>query len=150
MTYCVRMMGRRALRRSERAAAGSLALAGAGAAPDAVPARRGVWARWGRLVERRPVVSGVLAVAVLATLAAPALAMRLGAADASSAPAGTSARSYYDTMADAFGKGFDASLLLVAKTPDSQARAAWTTLARELPDVKGIAAVGAPAATPPR
>ena len=139
-------MGRRVLRKSERAAAGALALAGAGAAADAVPGRRGVWARWGRLVERRPVVSGVLAVAVLATLAAPALAMRLGAADASSAPAGTSARSFYDTMADAFGKGFDAQLLLVAKTPDSQARAAWTTLAKELPDVKGVAAVGTPAA----
>ena len=139
-------MGRRVLRKSERVAAGSLALAGADAAPDAVPARPGLWARWGRLVERRPIVSGLLAVAVLATLAAPALAMRLGAADASSAPAGTSARSFYDTMADAFGKGFDASLLLVAKTPDSQARAAWTTLAKELPDVKGIAAVGAPEA----
>jgi putative drug exporter of the RND superfamily len=139
-------MGRRVLRKSQRAAAGSLALAGAGAAPDAVPASPGPWARWGRLVERRPVVYGVLAVAVLATLAAPALAMRLGAADASSAPAGTSARSFYDTMADAFGKGFDASLLLVAKTPDSQARAEWTTLAKELPDVKGIAAVGAPEA----
>ena len=132
-------MGRRVLRKSERAATGSLALASAGTAPDAVPGRRGVWARWARLVERRPVVAGVLAVAVLAGLAAPALAMRLGAADASSAPAGTSARSYYDTMADAFGKGFDAQLLLVAQTPDSQARTAWTTLARELPEVKGVA-----------
>ena len=62
----------------------------------------------GAAVESRPIVAGLLAVAVLARLAAPALAIRLGAADASSAPAGTSARSYYDTMADAFGKGFDA------------------------------------------
>ena len=139
-------MGRRVLRKSERAAAGSLALAGAGPAPDGVPARPGFWARWARLVERRPVVAGVLAVAVLAGLAAPALAIRLGAADASSAPAGTSARSYYDTMADAFGKGFDAQLLLVARTPDSQARTAWTTLAKELPEVKGVASVGTPAA----
>jgi putative drug exporter of the RND superfamily len=139
-------MGRRVLRKSERAATGSLAPAGAGPAPDAVRARPGLWARWARLVERRPVVSGVLAVAVLAGLAAPALAIRLGAADASSAPAGTSARSYYDTMADAFGKGFDAQLLLVAQTPDSQARTAWTTLTRQLPEVKGVASVGSPAA----
>ncbi len=139
------VMGRRVLRKSERATAGPPALPGA-AAPDGVPARLGVWARWGRLVERRPVVSLVLAVAVLAGLAAPALAIRLGAADASSAPAGTSARSFNDIMADAFGKGFDAPLLLVAKTPDGQARAAWTTLTRELPDVQGIAAVGTPAA----
>ena len=139
-------MGRRVLRKSERAAPGSLALAGPGPAPAAAPARPGVWARWARLVERRPVVAGALAVAVLAGLAAPALAIRLGAADASSAPAGTGARSYYDTMAAAFGKGFDAQLLLVAQTPDGQARTAWTTLTRELPGVKGVASVGTPAA----
>jgi RND superfamily putative drug exporter len=139
-------MGRRVLRKSERAAAGSLALPGADPAPDAAPARPGVWARWARLVERRPVVAGVLAIAVLAGLAAPALAIRLGAADDSSTPAGTSARSFYDTMADAFGKGFDAQLLLVAQTPDSHARAAWATLVRELPGVKGIASAGTPAA----
>ena len=139
-------MGRRVLRKSERATTGAQALAGVGAAPDAVPPRPGVWARWARLVERRPVVAAVLAVAVLAGLAAPALAMRLGAADDSSAPTGTSARSYYDTMADAFGKGFDAQVLLVAQTPDSQARAAWTALTTELPEVKGVASAGTPAA----
>jgi putative drug exporter of the RND superfamily len=139
-------MGRRVLRKSERAAAGSLVLPGAGPAPHAAPARPGVWARWARLVERRPVVAGVLAIAVLAGLAAPALAIRLGAADDSSTPAGTSARSFYDTMADAFGKGFDAQLLLVAQTPDSHARAAWATLVRELPGVTGIASAGTPAA----
>jgi putative drug exporter of the RND superfamily len=139
-------MGRRVLRKSERAATGALALADAGPARDAVPGRPGFWARWARLVERRPVVAGVLAVAVLGTLAAPALAIRLGAADDSSAPPGTSARSYYDTMADAFGQGFDAQLLLVAQTPDGRARSAWTTLARELPEVKGVASAGTPTA----
>jgi RND superfamily putative drug exporter len=126
-------MGRRVLRKSERAATGS-------------PARRSVWARWARLVERRPVVAAVLAVAVLGALAVPALTIRLGAADDSSAPTGTSARSYYDTMADAFGKGFDAQLLLVAQTPDSHARAARATLTRELPEVKGIASASPPEA----
>ena len=139
-------MGRRVLRKSERAKAWSPALASAGPAPDAVPARPGFWARWARLVERRPVVAAVLAIAVLATLAAPALAIRLGAADDSSAATGTSARSYYDTMADAFGKGFDAQLLLVAQTPDSQARAAWTTLTKELPEVKSVASADTPTA----
>jgi RND superfamily putative drug exporter len=139
-------MGRRVLRKSERTATGSLALADAGPALDAVSVRPAFWARWARLVERRPVMAGLLALVVLAGLAAPALAMRLGAADDSSAPAGTSARSYYDTLADAFGKGFDAQVLLVAQTPDSRARAAWTTLTRQLPEVKGVASVGTPAA----
>jgi putative drug exporter of the RND superfamily len=111
-----------------------------------VPVRPGAWARWARLVERRPVVAAVLALAALAVLAAPALSIRLGAADASSTPTGTSTRSYYDTMAGAFGKGFDSPLLLVAQTPNSQARTAWTALAHELPAVKGVASVSPPSA----
>jgi putative drug exporter of the RND superfamily len=139
-------IGPRVLRKSDRAFVGSAGVTGVEVVPDAEPARSGVWARWGRTVERRPVVSGVIAVAVLVALAAPALAIRLGSADASSDPAGTSTRSYYNTMSSAFGKGFDAQLLLVAETPDSQARTAWTTLTKELSDVKGVASVGTPAA----
>jgi putative drug exporter of the RND superfamily len=140
------ILGRRVLRRSERAAAGSPALAGVRPEPGIMPGRPGTWARWARLVERRPVAAGLVAVVALAVLAAPALSIRLGAADASSAPAGTSARSYSDTMASAFGKGFDAPLLLVAQTPDAQARTALTALASELPEVKGVASAGTPAA----
>jgi RND superfamily putative drug exporter len=140
------LMGRRVLRRSERAATGSPAPAGIRRGSHTGPARQGVWARWARVVERRPLVAGLLALVALAVLAAPALTLRLGAADASSTPTGTSTRSYYDTMAGAFGKGFDASLLLVAQTPDAQARTAWTALARELPAVQDVASVTPPAA----
>jgi RND superfamily putative drug exporter len=144
-------IGPRVLRRSERAVTATPVLIEAGQSlvedwRALVPASPRGWARWGRLVERRPVVSGAVAVAVLVALAAPALAVRLGAADASSDPTGTSTRSYYDTMANAFGKGFDAQLLLVAETPDSQARTAWTTLTTQLSDVKGVASVGTPTA----
>jgi RND superfamily putative drug exporter len=132
------LMGRRVLRRSERAATGSPAPAGIRRGSHTGPARQGVWAR--------PLVAGLLALVALAVLAAPALTLRLGAADASSTPTGTSTRSYYDTMAGAFGKGFDASLLLVAQTPDAQARTAWTALARELPAVQDVASVTPPAA----
>ena len=142
------ILGRRVLRRSERAAAGSPALAGARPEPGTMPGRLGTWARWARLVERRPVAAGLVAVVALAVLAAPARSIRLGAADASSAPAGTSARSYSDTMASAFGKGFDAPLLLVAQTPDAQARTALTALASELPEVQGVASADTPAAVP--
>jgi putative drug exporter of the RND superfamily len=140
------LMGRRVLRRSERAATRSPAPAGIRRGSHTGPVRQGVWARWARVVERRPLVAGLLALVALAVLAAPALTLRLGAADASSTPTGTSTRSYYDTMAGAFGKGFDAPLLLVAQTPDAQARTAWTALARELPAVQDVASVTPPAA----
>jgi RND superfamily putative drug exporter len=139
-------IGPRVLRKSERKATASLALVEADTAQLAVAARRGGWARWARMVERRPVASGAVAIALLVALAAPALALRLGAADASSDPTGTSTRGYYDTMASAFGDGFQAQLLLVAETPDAQARAAWTTLTEQLPEVTGVASVGAPVA----
>ena len=72
--------------------------------------------------------------------------MRLGAADASSAPTGTSTRSYYDTMADAFGKGFDAPLLLVAQTPDSSGPDGMDHPRQGAAAVQDIASVGPPAA----
>ena len=106
---------------------------------------RGLWARWARVVERRPRASAAAALVVLVTLAAPALAMRLGSSDASSDPTGTSTRSYYDTMSSAFGDGFQSQLLLVAQTPDTASRAAWTHLVAELPDISGVVSVSAPA-----
>ena len=128
-------IGRQVLRRADRPV------------PAAAPAaRRGVWGRWARVVERRPVVSIVLALGVLVTLAVPALSLRLGSADASSDPAGTSSRSFYDTMSSAFGDGFQSQLLLVAQTPDQQARVAWERLVGQLPGVSDVAAVSPPAA----
>ncbi|BEP14077.1 MMPL family transporter [Acidothermaceae bacterium B102] len=129
------MIGTRVLRRAHR-----------GAPAAEVIVQRGLWARWAGVVERRPLLSGVAALAVLVTLAAPALGLRLGSADASSDPSGTATRSYYNTMSSAFGDGFQSQLLLVAETPDQPARAAWTTLVGELPAVPGVASVSSPTA----
>ncbi|MEP7021725.1 MAG: MMPL family transporter [Pseudonocardiales bacterium] len=151
------MIGRRVLRRSDRRLADTAVDAAAGAAavvateqvvvPGAGGAGvHGVWGRWAGLVERRPIITGAIATAVLICLALPALVIRLGSADASSDPHGSSGRSYSDTMSGSFGKGFDSALLLVAQTPDAQSRTAWTTLTTRLADVKGVASVGTPTA----
>lgn len=132
-------IGPRILRRSERN--GDPRHVGMNADPLK---QRGVWASWARFVERRPAASSLLALAVLIGLAAPALALRLGSADASSDPIGTSGRSYYDTMSAAFGDGFQSQLLLVAQTPDQPTRQAWARLVTQLPDVHGVATVSAP------
>jgi RND superfamily putative drug exporter len=133
-------MGRKVLRRSERARTFS-PVKSAGSSVK----RNGVWASWARVVERRPVVSIVLALVVLIGLAAPAMSLRLGSADASSDRTGSSSRSYYDTMSNGFGAGFQSQLLLVAETPDQAARQAWQQLVTELPKVPGVASVTAPA-----
>jgi RND superfamily putative drug exporter len=97
--------------------------------------------RWGLLVTRRPRVMAGLAVAVLAALAVPALSIRVGEADASSDPAGSASRQYYEMMSPAFGAGIDAPLVLVAETPDAGSVSALDRLAAALPSVPGVASV---------
>jgi len=101
----------------------------------------GIWGRWASVVKRRPAVASVAALAVLLLLASPVLSMRLGSSDASSDPSGTATRAFYDTMANAFGKGYNADLIVVAKTPDAQSRQAWRVLVSELPHAADVASV---------
>jgi putative drug exporter of the RND superfamily len=87
---------------------------------------------------RRVARAGLLLIVLLAT---PVLSMRVGDADASSDPKGTLSHSYASLMADGFGPGVDAPLLLVAQPPDAAAVAAFTELTQQLPTVGGVAAV---------
>jgi putative drug exporter of the RND superfamily len=98
------------------------------------------WRRWSELVQRRPWPAALLAVAALLALAAPALGMRLGLADAGNDPASTTSRQAYDLLAEGFGPGFNGPLLVVAEG-DSQAASA---LQRTLAATPGVAT-----ATPP-
>ncbi len=107
-----------------------------------------VWARWARLPGRAPRATALLSLVLLAAMAVPALSMRVGNSDASSDPAGSPTRTYYDLMAPAFGEGVDAGLVLVAEVPDAAAADAFDTLTAQLPDVAGVASVqAAPAET---
>ena len=129
------MLGHRALSRKQRAALA----AGVATAEQAPPGGRA--ARWAALVQRAPrrvAGAGLLLIVLLAT---PVLSMRVGDADASSDPVGTPAHSYTTLMADGFGAGVDAPLLLVAQTPDAATAAAFTGLTERLPAVAGVAAV---------
>jgi RND superfamily putative drug exporter len=137
------MIGRKALRRKDRRAATPLTGVATVATTSGKPK---VWARWAGVVDRRPIVTGVLALGILVVLAAPALSLRLGSADASSDPHGTAGREFSNTMSYPFGKGYDSALLLVAQTPDAQARAAFTTLTSKISHVKDVASVGTPRA----
>jgi RND superfamily putative drug exporter len=137
-------VGYRVLRKRDRRFASTAAYPEVFTAPSLKANTNGSWARWSQVVERRPAAIGMLAVGVLIAIAAPALALRLGSADASSDPAGSATRSYYTTMSAAFGDGFQSQLLLVAETPDAPARTAWTHLVRQLPSLSGVASVAVP------
>ncbi len=136
-------IGYKVLRRSHRRAAAAGAVESAAVLVNADGLGRGFWSRWARLVQRRPVVTSLASLLVLIVLAIPALSLRLGSADASSDPKGTSTRSFNDTMSSAFGDGFQSQLLLVAKVPDAPAEQAWTRLVAALPAVGGAASISA-------
>jgi putative drug exporter of the RND superfamily len=132
------MLGYRVLSRRQRRAVAAGRLPGEAARPAGRLA-----GRWAALVQRAPLRSAGLALAVITLLAAPVLGMRVGDSDASSDPEGTPTRAHHDLMSEAFGDGFDASLLLVARTPDTAAAQGFTALVDDLRSVDGVASVTA-------
>lgn len=102
-----------------------------------------VAARWSHTVIKHPLALAVAGLTVLVALAAPALSMRVGNADTSADPVGSHGRTYYEMMAPAFGEGVDATLVLVAETPDNASVAAFNDLVAALPTVADVAAVQA-------
>ncbi|SNY37320.1 MMPL family transporter [Paractinoplanes atraurantiacus] len=111
-------------------------------APAATPATRlRIGDRWAAFVQRAPLRAGAGALLIVLVLASPVLKLRVGDADASSDPAGSSSRAYYELMADGFGAGFDASLLLVAEIPDAASAQEFAALVKRLPAVENVASV---------
>lgn len=118
--------------REELATYGSVAVA---------PHRRSL--AWVEAVRRRPVMFAGAAIGLILVLATPVLSMHIGRADASADSNGTPGKSYYDLIAPAFGAGFDATVVVVASTPDAAAGAAFESLVSELSRVDGVVAVNA-------
>jgi RND superfamily putative drug exporter len=110
--------------------------------------RDGFWFRWGRMVERRPILIGGLALAVLLTLGIPYLDMRLGSSDAGNGPESLHTRRAYDLLAAGFGPGFNGPLLVAVERdrgldPDTLGR-----LVAALRATPGVVAASEPAANP--
>jgi len=97
--------------------------------------------RWARVVQHRPALIAVAGLAVLLVVAWPLLSLRLGAADASNDPKGSTTHKAYELLADGFGPGANGPILVVA---DTTARASATALPRLVDDLRttpGVASV---------
>jgi RND superfamily putative drug exporter len=70
--------------------------------------------RWARTIQRRPVLGLVAGAVVMLALAIPALSMRLSFEDSSTAPHSTMAYNAHHILAQGFGAGYDAPLVVVA------------------------------------
>ncbi|WP_324277795.1 MMPL family transporter [Blastococcus brunescens] len=78
------------------------------------PAEATVWWRLSHRISARPGRYVVVAAMLLLTLAAPALSMETGFPDAGDAPVGATHRQAHDLLAEGFGPGMNAPLLVVA------------------------------------
>ena len=106
------------------------------------------------MVQKHPVLAAVMATAFILILAAPALVMKLSMPDESAQARGTMGYASYATMAQGFGPGFDAPLIVAARvTPSdvpphggssSRASTALASLRGAIAATPGIADVTAP------
>ena len=106
------------------------------------------WARWARLVARRPWPALLTAGMLVALLALPLRSLDLGQSDSGQLPPQTSARQAYDLLAEGFGPGYNGPLL-VAVSLHSGAAAAGAAiplvrLIGALARTPGVAAVSPP------
>jgi RND superfamily putative drug exporter len=115
------------------------------------PARAttGLWRRWSRTVQRRPLLCGTAALAVLVSLAIPLFSMRLAFTDAGNDPTGLTTRQAYDLLSDGFGPGFTGPLVLAADLRNGAHRDAErgvvSAAARAVAASPGVARVQPPA-----
>lgn len=81
-------------------------------APSSRAARPSLGQRWVRGVMKRPILASLAVVAVLGTLAVPALSLDLNVPDGGSEPAGSTQREAYDLITEGFGPGFNGPLIV--------------------------------------
>jgi uncharacterized membrane protein YdfJ with MMPL/SSD domain len=104
--------------------------------------------RWARLITRRPLPVLVLGLALLVTVALPALHMKLGLPDGGSSPTSTTERRSYDLLTEGFGPGFNGPLTAVIDAPNldpEQQKQLAAGIGDALEQFPGVAAVSAPA-----
>jgi RND superfamily putative drug exporter len=100
------------------------------------------------MVQRHPWRFAIASTAVLLALAAPALGMRLGFADAGNNPPDKMTRQAFDLNTEGFGPGSNGPLLVVARLPDRAAAARLAPLVTAARKDRGVAFVTAPRLNP--
>jgi RND superfamily putative drug exporter len=107
-------------------------------------AKDGLWAKWANDIAKRPLLAGLLALAILLPLTIPLLSLTLGQQDIAALSTSTTARRAYDLISDNFGPGVNGPLL-VAVSLGSPAKNAddprLQKLQREVSTTKGVAAI---------
>src|SRR5437763_5722153 len=107
----------------------------------AKPAHATVSGRWAHHVGQHPVRYALASFVALCVIAVPALSMRIGNPDDGNAAAGKTQRVAYDTLADAFGRGFNGPIQVVVTVQSVPDHAAADRVHDALQSDPGVAAV---------
>jgi putative drug exporter of the RND superfamily len=103
--------------------------------------------RWVGFVTKRPVPVLIAGLAILCTVALPALHMRLGLPDGGSKPTSMTERRSYDLLTEGFGPGFNGTLTVVVDAPEvarDEQQAFAGEVAKRLQGFDGVTAVSPP------
>jgi len=103
-------------------------------------------ARWARQVQRRPAVFAVGSLLALVLLAVPVLDLRLGFSDAGTLSTDSTARRAYDLLAEGFGPGVNAPMVVAVSADDAGGVA--DGLAAAVATDPDVASVSPPAVSP--
>lgn len=106
--------------------------------------RENIWGRWGRRVERRPLLYFLGALFALFALTVPMFSMQLGMPDDGTQPTSSTRRQAYDLLSEGFGPGFNGPLLLAVEIDDPDAMAGLDALVSAVQETDGVAAVSPP------
>jgi RND superfamily putative drug exporter len=100
--------------------------------------------RWAHHVGQHPVRYAAASFVALCVIAVPALSMRIGTPDDGNSGQGKTQRIAYDTLADAFGRGFNGPIQVVVDVPTAADVPAVDRVHDALSADPGVAAVTAP------
>jgi RND superfamily putative drug exporter len=109
---------------------------------------RGFWWSWSRRIQRRPLLAGGAAVAVLLLLAVPFLSLRLAFTDAGTEPSSYTSRQAYDLLATGFGPGTNGPLAVAVQLPGGAGRSTVAGLRADLARQPDVALVSPPRYSP--
>lgn len=101
----------------------------------------GAWLRWSHTIARHPWLGLIAGLAIMLTLAVPALSLRAGNADAGSDATNQTSRQAYDLVAQGFGAGANGPLTVVVSLSRARDIAAVDTVSAALRGTGDVASV---------
>jgi RND superfamily putative drug exporter len=116
--------------------------------PTGEDVHHGMWATLARDIAKRPLIAGLVALAILIPLTIPLLSLTLGQQDTAALSKSTTARQAYDLMSENFGAGSNGPLIIAislgspaqpSSSPATDPR--LVTLQKDVSSTAGVAAV---------